>query len=187
MEEMTLYSPEHQAVFQRVWARVMGEAPCPIQPDPPEAARSRHLAGAEQSLPAQVPSPASQLCPLIRQSLEGWRHCRALAQRGQSPAASVLTALAGELHRQARQLSTAYFLLTGVRYWPAGALSTPTSSSLWSGLRQRYQAEEALSRRCLEAARGETDPALAGLLTEAAERCHARCRRLQRLLDQLRP
>lgn len=192
MEEMTLCAPEHQEVFRRVWERVMGgQADCPIQAapeEPPEGRLSQPPPPAEAPAAAQ-PTPAPCLVPLclhIRQLLEGRQCYRQLARRTRG-AAGALSALAADVHRQARQLAAAYFLRTGVRYWPAGALSVQTPPSLWGALRQRHRAEEQFRQACLEAARSGEDQDLAQLYTALAQDCLAHCRQLCALLERLGP
>ena len=68
MEEMTLCSPEHQEVFRRVWARVMGDqASCLAGAASPEHLEGdlscRHLAdlaqAAQDTPPEHIPDAGS--------------------------------------------------------------------------------------------------------------------------------
>jgi len=71
---------------------------------------------------------AGQGLPLqghILTELEGWQLYRHLARRVSGTNARALTALASEKHGHARRLAAAYFLISGVRYWPTDRLDTP--------------------------------------------------------------
>lgn len=187
MDELIMSSPEGQEVFQRVWQRVMGSR---SQPDTPDQA-APVMAPADVSPPAPQPCfQAAPPCPVlssplrqqVADSLEGWQFCRLLARRmGQR--GRPLSLMAGELHRQARQLSASYFLLTGVRYWPVEALTAPAIPSWPAALRTRYHQEEQQGRAFRTAAQHEEDTALAELYQTLAQESAQRCRRLRQLLE----
>ena len=125
-------------VFERVWRRVMetggGESPVEVVP-----AEEAALPAPAQPLPAPaVPAPAAvdpedALCCLgpasaayggaLQRFIEGELQdavtYAALARRGRHRAAARFAALADQERRHAKRLSTAYFLISGVRYWPA--------------------------------------------------------------------
>lgn len=207
MEEMTLCSPEHQEVFRRVWARVMGDqASCLAGAASPEHLEGdlscRHLAdlaqAAQDTPPEHIPDAGSaqpepadpctaRLRRQILQALEGWQFYRYLARRARGSAVRTLTALAADQHQQARRLAAAYFLLTGVRYWPTGTLATPAIPSVWGGLRRRYQAEDENCQAFLSASEGSNDPTLQELYQQLAQSCRDHCRQLLNLLEQSTP
>ena len=57
---------------------------------------------------------------LVRRELTDCREYQALARRAGGSPGRVLAGLAGEKKRRAKRLSAAYFLISGVRYWPEG-------------------------------------------------------------------
>jgi hypothetical protein len=192
MEDMTLCTSDSGEVFRRVWRRVMGDRPqesslIELSEGDVTCAQLRALA---QGRAAAVPAPEGEASPEITArlrgqvlaSLEGWQAYRRLAQRAGGAAAQVLNHLAGEQHRQARRLSAAYFLLTGLRYWPGGQLAPPATPSYWGALRARHQAErqQELSFAPVQG----MDAALTQLYQELAQGCQARQRQLRALLEQ---
>lgn len=120
----------------------------------------------------------------VMEALEGWQFYRYLARRGRGCDARTLNTLAGELHCAARKLSAAYFLLTGLRYWPSELLSAPAIPSYWGALRQRFQTEQRQENAFRMAADDWDDPDLQELYNELVEGCQRRCRQLRALLEQ---
>ena len=92
--------------------------------------------------PQESTDRTARLRRQVMEALEGWQFYRYLARRARAGDARVLNSLAGELHRQARKLSAAYFLLTGLRYWPSELLTAPAIPSYWGALRARHHAEQ---------------------------------------------
>jgi rubrerythrin len=123
----------------------------------------------------------------VLDALESWQMYRHLARRTRNTNARTLTAMAADQHRQARRLATAYFLLTGLRYWPSETLSTPAIPSFWGTLRQRHQAEQQAELSYRMAADEVTDPTLLELYQQLADGCRNRCRQLRSLLEQSCP
>lgn len=134
--------------------------------------------------PQETPDRTARLRQQVMEALEGWQFYRHLARRARGVDARVLNNLAGELHRCARKLSAAYFLLTGLRYWPSELLAAPAIPSYWGALRQRHQAEQRQDTALRIAADDWDDPDLLALLTELIEGCQQRCRQLRTLLEQ---
>lgn len=215
MEEMTLCDAREQEVFRRVWQRVMAgrqDRPCPVELAAAEQVRRQvdgdlscdYLAALAQApaaggdrpggdLPAPgMEPPASGECTArLRQqtleALEGWQFYRHMARRTRGAAARTLTNLAADAHRQARRLAAAYFLLSGVRYWPSEQLSAPVIPSFWGALRQRHQAEQQAELSYRMAADDTDDDALAELYQQLTQACRGRCRQLRALLEQSCP
>ena len=206
MEEITLCSPEHQEVFRRVWNRVMAGHPetgCPVevtgdldcktlevpvdtnlsQPQLPEDRRGSDLPMAGMDTSPDEGSSA-HLRAQVLEALEGWQMYRHLARRTRNSAARTLTGLAADQHRMARKLAAAYFLLTGVRYWPTETLLTPSIPSLWGTLRRQHQAEQQAELSYRMAMDETTDPTLRELYRELTEGCRNHCRQLRALLEQ---
>ena len=212
MEEIIPCAVKDQEVFQQVWQRVMAgrdDTQCPIEALPShmqgdlscdclEALAQQHREDRERQQQESVPDvppplweeplPADDRTARLRQqvmdALEGWQFYRHLARRARGVDARVLNNLAGELHRCARKLSAAYFLLTGLRYWPSELLAAPAIPSYWGALRQRHQAEQRQETALRIAADDWDDPDLLALLTELIEGCQQRCRQLRTLLEQ---
>lgn len=204
MEEIALCTEEQQEVFRRVWNRVMAGHPetgCPVEitgdltcdelerlaaiptPARPDE-RGCDLSEAEPGLSDEI---TGRLRRQVLEALEGWQMYRHLARRTRNSAARTLTALAADQHKQARKLAAAYFLLTGVRYWPSEQLAAPAIPSLWGTLRQRHRAEQQAELSYRMAMEESDDPTLSELYAELSDGCRARCRQLRDLLEQSCP
>lgn len=217
MEEITLCSPEHQEVFRRVWNRVMaghpeqncpleitGDLPCDCleqlakhqnqgqgQNQAPQQTAPADARGSDLSMDNMELPPSDETTARLRQqvleALEGWQLYRHLARRTRSAASRTLAALAADQHKQARRLSAAYFLLTGLRYWPVEMLTTPPIPSFWGTLRQRHQAEQQSELSYRMSADEVSDPSLLELYQQLAEGCRGHCRQLRTLMEQSCP
>ncbi len=162
----------------------------PPQPDqrpaPPADQPGSDMPMAGMELP-QSDDTTTRLRQQVMESLEGWQMYRHLARRTRSGTARTLAALAADLHRQARRLSAAYFLLTGLRYWPSETLGTPAISSFWGTLRQRHQAEQQAEQSFRMSADELTDSTLLEMYRQLADGCRSRCRQLRTMLEQSCP
>lgn len=185
-------------VFERVWRRVMPED----RPDCPFTLYSeegeKHAAvpamegqkGAPVPAPAQpaeerktglVPVPAEQsggdgavLQEFIADELSDWRTYQALARRLPGGSGRTLMGVAADERRHAGRLSAAYFLLSGVRFWPPVEPELPAGGWM-AALRARYWAERR-GAEAYRAAAGRTgDSALRTLYLDLAgdEEAHA--------------
>ncbi len=134
--------------------------------------------------PQETTDRTARLRQQVMEALEGWQFYRHLARRARGTDARVLNGMAGDLHRQARKLSAAYFLLTGLRYWPSELLSTPVIPSYWGALRGRHQAEQRQEIAFRIAEDDWDDPDLQELYAQLVEACQKRCRQLRTLLEQ---
>lgn len=121
------------------------------------------------------------------EALEAWQFYRHLARRTRGNTARMLTALAADQHRLARKLATAYFLRSGVRYWPTEQLPAPAIPSFWGALRQRHQGEQQAELSYRMAADEADDSTLTELYEELMESCRGHCRQLRALLEQSCP
>lgn len=165
-----------------------------------------YLAALANTMPARaVPqdSPASDLPAMLDtmsqsehtarlrqqtlEALEAWQFYRHLARRTRGNAARTLTNLAADQHQLARKLATAYFLHSGVRYWPSEQLPTPTISSYWGALRQRHQWEQQAELSYRMAADETEDATLTELYEGLTQSCRSHCRQLRMLLEQSCP
>lgn len=125
----------------------------------------------------------TQLQEDILSALESWQLYRHLARRVTGSAARTLSALASEKHRQARRLAAAYFLISGVRYWPTDKLAVPRTASWLGTLRRRFNMEQQLENRFRTAALDTDDACLSELYTELADGCAAQAGVLRVLLE----
>lgn len=166
------------------------EQPAPVQQEglPPEdgPARGSDLPRLWEE-PQETTDRTARLRQQVMEALEGWQFYRHLARRARGADARILNSMAGEQHRHARKLSAAYFLLTGLRYWPSELLAVPAIPSYWGALRTRHQTEQRQETAFRIAADDWDDPELLALHTELIEACQRRCRQLRSLLEQDNP
>ena len=134
--------------------------------------------------PQESTDRTARLRHQVMEALEGWQFYRHLARKARAGDARVLNSMAGEMHRQARKLSAAYFLLTGLRYWPSELLSAPAVPSYWGALRARHQAEQRQEMAYRIAADDWDDPDMRELYAELIEAGQGRSRQLRGLLEQ---
>ena len=207
-KQETARTEEAQAVFDRVWKRVMtgGRESCPIAWEPPEAPALPAAASPEDASPA-VPAAPCPDCPrgdfpegpfclgqdcmetvprlqeLLRRLLGDLRCYQALARRtGGGPARS-LNALAMEKKRQAKRLSAACFLISGVKYWPEVGGRMETDAYL-GALRRRFMAEQSTMTDCLAIAESTGDPCLRQLLWELARGTWEIACRIRKMVEE---
>jgi len=121
------------------------------------------------------------------EALEAWQFYRHLARRTRGSTARMLTNLATDQHQLARKLAAAYFIHSGVRYWPSEQLTAPAITSYWGALRQRHQAEQQAELSYRMAMDDAGDDALVELYGELTESCRSHCRQLRALLEQSCP
>ena len=193
-------------VFERVWRRVMpgDRADCPIALDPadppapvpaealpavpaaPLPARQAVEAEAHQvpCLGAASAVYGAQLQQFIDGELADWRAYQALARRAQGNGGRVLSTLAADERRHAKRLSTAYFLISGVRYWPADRTSAPSPAPLTAALREHFMEEQRGAAAYQSAAAETADPCLRELYLELAGEEDAHAWVLRGLLEQ---
>lgn len=167
-----------------------GDAPAPLLP-----------AMAPLSLPAPTPMPPTSVAEdallgphlaehgellqgMIADKLTDTATYRAMARRTTGATAKALSTLSGRKRGHAKRLSVAYFLISGVRYWPDKLPGAPMST-FFGGVRERYLAEQAGALAYRSAAVRVGNAALRELfLTLAAEET-AHARLLQGLLEQV--
>lgn len=200
---------EDRAVFERVWRRVMPEdrPDCPfVLEEPPE---EKGEGGAQLPVPVQVAPVArtgatyqeepdvpclgaasaiygAQLQAFIEGELADWKLYQALARRAGGSGSRTLSTIAADERRHAKRLSTAYFLISGVRYWPAERPAGPASRTPFAAaLRERFMAEQR-SAAAYQAAAAETaDPCLRQLYEELSGEADAHAWLLRGILEEL--
>ena len=134
--------------------------------------------------PQEVSDRTARLRRQVMEALEGWQFYRYLARKARAGDARVLNSMAGELHRHARKLSAAYFLLTGLRYWPSELLSAPAIPSYWGALRTRHHTEQRQEAAYRMSEDDWDDPDMREMYAELIESVQRRTRQLRALLEQ---
>lgn len=199
---------EDRAVFERVWRRVMPEdrPDCPfVLEEPPEenAAGSTQLPVPIQAAPAvrtgttyqeepDVPCLGAasaiygaQLQAFIEGELADWKLYQALARRAGGSGSRTLSTIAADERRHAKRLSTAYFLISGVRYWPMERAAAAPLPTLAGTLRQRFGEEQRGAASYLAAAEETADPCLRDLYLELAGEEDAHAWLIRGILEQM--
>ena len=174
-------SAEEQPVPECSQCVVMSEAE--IRPEAEGSSRGSDMPRLWEE-PQENSDRTARLRRQVMEALEGWQFYRYLARKARAGDARVLNGMAGELHRNARKLSAAYFLLTGLRYWPSELLAAPAIPSYWGALRTRHQAEQRQETAYRMAADDWNDPDMRELYGELIEGCQNRSRQLRGLLEQ---
>ena len=190
--EQTLDQPlsaEDQALFDRVWQRVMSERGSPELP-PSAPSPAPEGAGSPQTAPAQpLPCPEPS-CPeyapvlqeMARASFAAWQIYQTLARRTQGSAARQLRTLAADQQQTLRQLSAAYFLLTGEH------LSHPHHTPSLTGpvdmvLRELFLREQRWKLAFAQGAAQTGDECLSELFDQTARRCRIHMDTIRRILE----
>jgi len=188
-------------VFSRIWSRASthSEETSPIQVLPPSPRQAQSpppkKAAPPATLPAAVDLPGqdelrpndvpcfgrggidhgAMLQNWIRAELEAWRAYQFLSTRSTGTTARTLAAMAADERRHAKRLSAAYFLISGVRFFPQVPPHRASGGSFWSLLRSHFWAEQQVSAAYAAAAEETADLCLAALYRElsAEEATHA--------------
>ena len=210
MEQDHLPCSCDQEVFERVWRRVMPDCPFTLGEDaaappaiqPPavalpavvhtapagEQAPSRPVVGEEHDVPCLGASSAvygAQLQRLIDRELADWRAYQALSRRAQGNSGRVLATIAADERRHAKRLSTAYFLISGVRYWPVDRVPNPSPAPFSAALREHFMEEQRGAAAYQTAAAETADPCLHELFLELAGEEDSHAWLLRSVLEQL--
>ena len=109
----------------------------------------------------------------------------ALARRAQGNSGRILSTIAADERRHAKRLSTAYFLLSGVRYWPIDRKMNPTPAPFAASLRERFMAEQRGAAAYQAAAAETADPCLRQLYEELAGEEDAHAWLIRGILEEL--
>ena len=146
------------------------------------------MEAAEDGVPCLGSSSAvygAQLQAFIDSELCDWRTYQLLARRAQSGGARVLSTIAADERRHAKRLSTAYFLISGVRYLPVDRAQPMPVGTFLGALRDRFAEEQRGEAAYLAAAEECTDPCLRELYVELAGDENAHAWLLRGVLEQL--
>lgn len=176
--------------FARIWKRVMPEErdDCLIELREPATAPPRPAPRAEQEARAARPGARAKhpMAPFLRVQIEAelqeWQDCLALSRQ----TGGQLGRMAAQELTHARQLSDAYFLVSGIRFWPVNGVR-PGQGGGRAALGERLQAEqerEACYRRAAEEA-GEDDR-LRTLFARLAQEEAAHAAQIRRLMERRR-
>ena len=103
---------------------------------------------------------APVLQTLLRRELADAREYQQLSRRASGPPARMLAALSGEKKHRAKRLAAAYFLISGVRYWPEGEKCPPM---------RRFAQEQTTMAAYLTGIETTDDPCLRQLFYELAQ------------------
>lgn len=209
-ETMTARQEERNAVFERVWKRVMegreDQSPVSVRGMAPEEETAPHgsLQGEEGEmgiLPAPMPQSQSDFptgavflgegsldcAPLlqefIRHELADMREYQMLAKRTGGPQAKIFQALANDERRHAKRLSAAYFLISGVRFWPEGG-KAPQANTYLGALRRRFGEEQSGMAAYLAGAEATADPCLRQLFLDLAREEWDHACKIRTLVEQ---
>ena len=198
-------------LFSRIWSRASthSEETSPIQvlPPTPRSVRSPALPNTVSPLP---PSPAAdfpgrddlrpddvpcfgrngadhnaRLQDWIRAELEAWRAYQFLSTRSTGTVARTLASMAADERRHARRLSAAYFLISGIRFFPPVPPHRSTGSNFWSTVRNHFWAEQQVSSAYSAAAEETADLCLAALYRELAAEENAHADFLRALVEKM--
>lgn len=120
---------------------------------------------------------------LIRRCLSEQKEYMKLSRRLGGTPGRVFAALAKGKLRQAKRLAAAYFLISGVHYWPQGE-EAPAAGSYLGMLRRRFRQEQENMAACLAGAEGCGDPSLAQLFREVAKEDWNFSEKLRALVEQ---
>lgn len=177
--------PEPVPVSKPAAQPVLGPVSAPVSEPSPQA--QPVMAPQHPAPPRPRPTPPRpQPCCLRQQvmdSLEQWQIARLLVRRAGNQARQ-MTNLAAQLHQQAKQLSTAYFLQSGVRYWPVAQLTRPRMTTYVGGLRQLYQRCQTLTEEFHTCRPKASNQDLAQLYAQLAQAGAKHCALLRSLLEQ---
>lgn len=173
-------------VFAQVWGRVAPGENCPVEPVAPAAPPVPETRTPADLAPATVgeeDETGRQLQELVLELLTDGSVYRDLARRTRRSVAE-LQELHGQKLRQAKRLSAAYFLLTGVRYWPREATPVNPPESFFPALRERFLAEGRLARHMEELAGRAGEDELRELYAALARDTHDMARAIRLIVER---
>ncbi len=130
------------------------------------------------------PSFEGLLQELIRKEISDWNYYRTLARKAGGTAAKTLSAMAAEEWQCAKRLCAAYFLASGIHYWPdkTGKLNF---TSYMGALRERFLEEQQDAETYSAAAVECQDECLCQIFEEIAVLDRSHAHRIRLLVEQL--
>lgn len=162
MDELATLDRE---AFAQVWSRVSAQGGGPVEVLPPASAQSP--GEPQEQTGERAGDDAQGLQDLVLACLSDASAYRDLNRRTRRNVPELGELKNRKVH-QARRLAAAYFLLSGVRYWPQEVTAVNPPEGFFPALRQRFLAE---GRRAgeLEALAGSAaDPELRELYASLA-------------------
>ncbi len=157
--------------FAQVWSRVSPKGDGPVEVIPPVDG------------PGEDDASARQLQELVWTLLTGASVYRDLSRRTRRSVAAV-TGLAKLKTAQARRLGAAYFLMTGVRYWPVRVTPVNPPEDFFPALRERFLAEGRLAGTLETLAAQAADPDLRELYRDLARETGELTRTIRKIVER---
>lgn len=183
-------------VFDQVWRRVAPQGSPVIEPAPPEGRSPAPQPPNGQSPAPQTPEGAPpveappvedpgdrRLQELVLVYLTDGSVYRDLARRTRRSVGE-LQELYRQKLRQAKRLSAAYFLRTGVRYWPREVTPVNPPEGFFPALRERYLAEGRLAGRLEALAVAGGEAALGELYADLAQEARNAARAIRAIVER---
>ena len=156
----------------------------PAQPEPSEPVQPSQPEDAPLCLGEQSRPYTQRLEELMALAQTGIAAGQLLCRRAGGSCGKALAALTADHRRAFKQLSAAYFLITGERFRPAcEAVSLPASLPL--ALREQFVREQQWERACRQAAQETEDPCLEQLYLELAQDGALHTGVIRSLLEQM--
>ncbi len=156
--------------FAQVWSRVSPKGEGPVEVIPPAGGPGEDAG-------------ARQLQELVLTMLTDASVYRDLSRRSRRSVAAV-TGLGRLKTAQARRLGAAYFLMTGVRYWPAGATPVNPPEGFFPALRERFLAEGRLAGQLESLAAQAAGPDLRALYQDLAQETRELTRTIRSIVER---
>ena len=193
MDELATLDRE---AFAQVWSRVDAQGAGPVEvvgpdvaPPPQETPEKDGTAQPPQgqilqTLVLACLSDASVYRDLDRRQRRGGPRLSGSQAGGPRSGSVQLTDLKNRKVRQAKRLAAAYFLLSGVRYWPQDATPVNPPESLFPALRERFLAEGRRAAELETLAQQATDPDLVELYTSLAQETREMTRTIRSIVEQ---
>lgn len=158
----------------------------PAAPDPAMGPVSQ-LPGAAMN-PCCMGSAASEMLDVIAGYIEAAlserRYLLALARQAPSWARQTLRDIAADLQSHTRQLTAAYYLITGQRYRPGAATERIYVGRWCPALRERYHAAACSGFNYARSGDDTADPCLARLFKSLSEDAYGHAEELMGLLER---
>ncbi len=128
---------------------------------------------------------APKLQQFISQAIRMSRACTKLSKKLPASLSRTMTELAAREKAIAKRLAAAYFLISGVRYWPVEQGDMGRDKVTWSQLRQCYQAYQRRKKEFQTQAKETTDVCLSALYIALAQEMEESAWLVRGMLEQL--
>lgn len=121
---------------------------------------------------------------MIRKEIRDSQFYKTLSRKVGGGAARIFAGLASEERQAAKRLSAAYFLISGIRYWPEKSEKI-SIASYFTALRDRFIEEQRDAALYTAAATESRDPSLSQLFLDIAEENQRHAQQIRHLLEQM--